>query len=68
MQTVQMTASIAAGQQGVAGNYATAGPKRKRGGQRSKRNREKWRRKNVVLSVGTLNVGTMTGKDRNWQI
>ena len=57
------TAIGAVDQQGAGGNWTTAG-RRKRGGVRVCRKREKWRGKNVGLRMGTLNVGTMTGKSR----
>ena len=59
-------------QQGAGGNYATVGQRRKgrngrrrkRGGKRARRQREKRRAVKVVLKVGTLNVGSMTGRGR----
>ena len=62
-----MTASGVAGQ-GTSGNYVTAGLKenkrRKRGGRRAKRQRELWKGRCTVIKVGTLNIGTMTGRGR----
>ncbi|KAK3505891.1 hypothetical protein QTP70_019450 [Hemibagrus guttatus] len=49
--------------QGAGGNWATVG-RRSRGGRRVRRQREKRKGKNVGLRIGTLNVGTMTGKGR----
>ncbi|KAK3511358.1 hypothetical protein QTP70_005291 [Hemibagrus guttatus] len=49
--------------QGVGGNWATVG-RRSRGGRRVHRQREKRKCKSVGLRIGTLNVGTMTGKGR----
>ncbi|KAK3506727.1 hypothetical protein QTP70_018270 [Hemibagrus guttatus] len=49
--------------QGAGGNWATVG-RRSRGGRRVHRQREKKKGKSVGLSIGTLNVGTMTGKGR----
>ncbi|KAK3509637.1 hypothetical protein QTP70_008034 [Hemibagrus guttatus] len=49
--------------QGAGGNWATAGG-RSRGGRRVHRQREKRKGKSVGLRIGTLNVGTMTGKGR----
>ncbi|KAK3525604.1 hypothetical protein QTP70_000427 [Hemibagrus guttatus] len=49
--------------QGASGNWATVG-RRSRGGRRVCRQREKRKGKSVVLRIGTLNVGTMTGKGR----
>ncbi|KAK3560854.1 hypothetical protein QTP86_022604 [Hemibagrus guttatus] len=45
------------------GNWATVG-RRSRGGRRVHRQREKRKGKSVGLRIGTLNVGTMTGKGR----
>ncbi|KAK3531013.1 hypothetical protein QTP70_007858 [Hemibagrus guttatus] len=45
------------------GNWATVG-QRSRGGRRVRRQREKRKGKSVGLRIGTLNVGTMTGKGR----
>ncbi|KAK3520862.1 hypothetical protein QTP70_034721, partial [Hemibagrus guttatus] len=49
--------------QGAGGNWATVG-QRSRGGRRVHRQREKRNGKSVGLRIGTLNVGTMTGKGR----
>ncbi|KAK3522213.1 hypothetical protein QTP70_032774, partial [Hemibagrus guttatus] len=49
--------------QGAGGNWSTVGG-RSRGGRRVRRQREKRRGKSVGLRIGTLNVGTMTGKGR----
>ncbi|KAK3522608.1 hypothetical protein QTP86_027158 [Hemibagrus guttatus] len=49
--------------QGGGGNWATVGG-RSRGGRRVRRQREKRKGKSVGLRIGTLNVGTMTGKGR----
>ncbi|KAK3514069.1 hypothetical protein QTP70_002908 [Hemibagrus guttatus] len=49
--------------QGTGGNWATVG-QRSRGGRRVRRQREKRKGKSVGLRIGTLNVGTMTGKGR----
>ncbi|KAK3573614.1 hypothetical protein QTP86_030001, partial [Hemibagrus guttatus] len=49
--------------QGAGGNWATVG-RRSRGGRRVHRQREKRKGKSVGLRIGTLNVGTMTGKSR----
>ncbi|KAK3531169.1 hypothetical protein QTP70_013273 [Hemibagrus guttatus] len=48
---------------GAGGNWATVG-QRSRGGRRVRRQREKRKDKSVGLRIGTLNVGTMTGKGR----
>ncbi|KAK3532174.1 hypothetical protein QTP86_009195 [Hemibagrus guttatus] len=58
------TAAIGAvDQRGAGGNWATVG-RRSRGGRRVHRQREKRKGKSVGLRIGTLNVGTMTGKGR----
>ncbi|KAK3574515.1 hypothetical protein QTP86_008562 [Hemibagrus guttatus] len=49
--------------QGAGGNWATVGG-RSRGGRRVHKQREKRKGKSVGLRIGTLNVGTMTGKGR----
>ncbi|KAK3540898.1 hypothetical protein QTP86_004161 [Hemibagrus guttatus] len=51
--------------QGAGGNWATLG-RRSRGGRRVRRQREKRNGKSVGLRIGTLNVGTMSGKGREW--
>ena len=55
-------------QQGTCGNYATAkqseNKSRKRGGRRVKKQREAWKGKCSLIRVGTLNIGTMTGRGR----
>ncbi|KAK3531248.1 hypothetical protein QTP70_015219, partial [Hemibagrus guttatus] len=48
---------------GAGGNWANVG-RRSRGGRRVRRQREKRKGKSVGLRIGTLNVGTMTGKGR----
>ncbi|KAK3508661.1 hypothetical protein QTP70_003111, partial [Hemibagrus guttatus] len=57
------TAIGAVDRQGTGGNWATVG-RRSRGGRRVHRQREKRKGKSVGLRIGTLNVGTMTGKGR----
>ena len=53
---------------GTCGNYATAkhseNKERKRGGRRVKRQREVWKGRRSLIRVGTLNIGTMTGRIR----
>ncbi|KAK3564131.1 hypothetical protein QTP86_007801 [Hemibagrus guttatus] len=49
--------------QGAGGNWAAVGG-RSSGGRRVHRQREKRKGKSVGLRIGTLNVGTMTGKGR----
>ncbi|KAK3574229.1 hypothetical protein QTP86_004302 [Hemibagrus guttatus] len=49
--------------QGAGGSWATVG-RRSRRGRRVHRQREKRKGKSVGLRIGTLNVGTMTGKGR----
>ncbi|KAK3521020.1 hypothetical protein QTP86_018665, partial [Hemibagrus guttatus] len=58
-----MTAISAVDLQGAGGNWATVG-RRSRGGRRVRRQREKRKGKSVGLRIGTLTVGTMTGKGR----
>ena len=50
-------------QQGAAGKYAT-GPMRKRGGKHVRDTQKRRMRRKMEVKVGTLNVGTMTGKGR----
>ena len=65
-------ASGAVPQQGASGNYVTVGKqrkrrsrgRRKRGGKRARRQHEKSQAVKVALKVGTLNVGSMTGRGR----
>ncbi|KAK3507851.1 hypothetical protein QTP70_001422 [Hemibagrus guttatus] len=54
---------ISGEREGAGGNWATVG-RRSRGGRRVHRQREKRKGKSVGLRIGTLNVGTMTGKGR----
>ena len=62
--------TIASGvaQQGTCENYATAehskNKSRKRGGRRMKRQREVWKGRSSLIRVGTLNIGTITGRGR----
>ena len=62
-----MTASGVA-QQNTCGNYATAkhseNKRIKRGERRVKKQREVWKGRRSLIRVGTLNIGTMTGKGR----
>ena len=62
-----MTASGVA-QQGTCENYATAkhseNKSKKRGGRRVKRQREVWKGRRSSVRVGTLTIGTMTGRER----
>ena len=62
------TTASGVAQQGTYGNYATAkhseNKRRKRGGRRVKRQREVWKGKRSLIRVGTLNIGTMTGRGR----
>ncbi|KAI5623886.1 hypothetical protein C0J50_16567 [Silurus asotus] len=51
--------------QGTSGNWATVGRRRRRrGGRRLQRRQGKEQCRRVEIRVGTLNVGTMTGKGR----
>ena len=58
------TANDTVVQQGAVGKYAIVGRRRKRGGKhvRDKQNNRMGRK--MEVKVGTLNVGTMTGKGR----
>ena len=62
--------TIASGvaQHGTCGNYATArhneNKSRKTGGRRVKRQREVLKRRRSLIRVGTLNIETMTGRER----
>ena len=62
------TTASGVAQQGTCGNYATAkhseNKSRKRGGRRVKRQREVWKGRRSLINVGTLNIGTMTGRRR----
>ena len=62
-----MTASGVA-QQGTCRNYATAkhseNKSKKRGGKRVKKQQEAWKGRCSLIRVGTLNIGTMTGRGR----
>ena len=66
--------TIASGvaRQGIFRNYATSGfseiKRRKRGGRRVKRQRERWKGRRPLITVGTLNIGIMTGRGESWQI
>ncbi|KAK3539591.1 hypothetical protein QTP70_010258 [Hemibagrus guttatus] len=60
---LKTTAIGAVDLQGASGNWATVG-QRSRGGRRVHRQREKRKGESVGLRIGTLNVGTMTGKGR----
>ena len=58
------TATGIVSRQGTGGNWATVGQRRQRGGRRIQRRQGKEKCRRVVVRVGTLNVGTMTGKGR----
>ena len=61
------TTASGVAQQGICENYATAEHskcKRKRGGRRVKRQREVWKGRRSLIKMGTLNIGTMTGRGR----
>ena len=64
---LQTTASGVA-QQGTCGNYATAkhgeNKRRKRRGKRVKKQREARKGRRSLIRVGTLNIGTLTGRGR----
>ena len=62
------TTTSGVAQQGTCGNYATAkhseNKSRNRGGRRVKRQREMWKGRRSLIRVGSLNIGTMTGRRR----
>ena len=62
------TTASGVAQQSTCGNYATAkhceNKSRKRGGRRIKKQREAWKGRCSLIRVGTLNIGTMTGRGR----
>ena len=62
------TTASGVAQQGTRGNYATAkhceNKSKKRGGKRVKKQREAWKGRRSFIRVGTLNIGTMTGRRR----
>ena len=62
------TTASGVAQQGTCGNYATAkhceNKSKKRGGKRVKKQREAWKGRCSLIRVGTLNIGTMTGRGR----
>ena len=62
------TTASGVAQQGTCGNYATVkhseNKSEKRGGKRVKNQREAWKERRSLVSVGTLNIGTMTGRGR----
>ena len=63
-----LTTASGVAQQGTCGNYTTAkhseNKSRKRGGKRVKKHREAWKGRRSLIRVGTLNIGTMTGRGR----
>ena len=58
------TASDNVVQQGAVGKYATIGRRRKRGGKHVRDKQKRRMGRKMEVKVGTLNVGTMTGKGR----
>ena len=62
------TTASGVARQDTYGNYATAGfsenKRRRGGGKRVKRQRERWKGRRPLIRVGTLNIGTMTGRRR----
>ena len=54
--------------QGICGNYATAehseNKSRKKGERRVKTQQEVWKERCSLIRVGTSNIGTMTGRER----
>ena len=51
-------------QQGSVGKYPTVGRRRKRGGKHVRDKQKRRMGRKMEVKVGTLNVGTMTGKGR----
>ena len=62
------TTTLGVAQQGTCGNYATAkhseNKSRKRGGKQVKKQQEVGKGRRSLIRVGTLNIGTMTGRRR----
>ena len=62
------TTASGVAQQGTCENYVIAKhsekKSRKRGGRRVKKQREVWKGRRSLIRVGTLNIGTMTGRGR----
>ena len=62
------TTASGVAQQGTCGNYATAkqseNKSRKTGGRRVKKQREAWKGRSSLIRLGTLKIGTMTGRGR----
>ena len=58
------TASDTVVQQGAVGKYATVGRRKKRGGEACPGQAKENVGRKMEVKVGTLNVGTMTGKGR----
>ena len=62
------TTASGVAQEGTCGNYGTAkhskNKSRKRGVRRVKKQREVWKGRRSLIRVGTLNIGTMTGRGR----
>ena len=62
------TTASGVAQQSTCGNYATAkhskNKSRKRGGRRVKKQQEVCKGRRLLIRVGTLNIGTMTGRGR----
>ena len=62
------TTASGVAQQGTCENYAPAkhseNKSRKRGGRRVKKQQEAWKGRRSLIRVGTLNIGTMTGRAR----
>ena len=62
------TTTSGVAQQSTCGNYATAGRSKnkakQRRGKRVNRQRELWKGRRTLIRVGTLNIGTMTGRGK----
>ena len=62
------TTASGVAQQGTCGNYTTAkhseNKSGKKGGKQVKKQREVWKETRLLIRVGTLNIGTMTGSGK----
>ena len=62
------TTTLGVARQSTCENYPTArlskNKRRKRGERRVKRQREMWKERRTLIRIGTVNIGTMTGRGR----
>ena len=65
------TTASSVAQKSTCENYATAkhseNKRKNRGAKRVKRQQEVWKGRRSLIRVGTLNTGTMTGREESWQ-